>query len=221
MSINVYLFFGIWYGIFLAVPILFAISVKYDYILRRIMSVFLAFYVVLTLLLTILTVQFNVDMIDISFDFSGEWMSKEFSFDLFPSNFEDFIINILMLVPFGGFIYCLSKKRGDKRILNAIYLGLLFSIVIELLQFFMPISRSPQLSDILLNTISSLIGAVIFMFLTLLRNEIYKPSVRKKHKVKAVKKTQSIENKTTEVKSESKVSEDKPVEEAVGVDIEY
>lgn len=100
--------------------------------------------------------------VEISFVSTGEWCAKAFSFSF--SNFTtfDIVTNLLMLIPIGFFVYYFvqSKKWWQKTLL-LLLIGLCCGIIIEVCQFIFPIQRSAQLSDIIFNTISVLLGGLL------------------------------------------------------------
>lgn len=102
--------------------------------------------------------------VSISFDFSGRWCAKNInaSLDLNGITKFDLIINLVMLIPVGMFvIYFGRKRKWWLKIILLIVFGALSGIFIELLQFILPVYRSVQLTDILLNTISVFVGGLI------------------------------------------------------------
>lgn len=71
------------------------------------------------------------------------------------------ILNIVLFIPF-GFLSALNfKKLRDKRIYG-ILIGLIFTITIEFLQSFT--GRFVQLEDIIMNTIGTYIGYILFIY---------------------------------------------------------
>lgn len=66
-------------------------------------------------------------------------------------------LNILLFVPFGFF---LSLK---KRFMFVVILtGLLFSLFIEIVQFSIPMGRSADIDDVILNTFGTFLGYIIW-----------------------------------------------------------
>ncbi len=81
------------------------------------------------------------------------------------SSIQDIIINLLGFIPLGFFLTATLMKRGGwyekQGILITIALCFMISLIIETAQAWMP-SRSSQMLDLMLNTLGSLIGAVIY-----------------------------------------------------------
>jgi len=76
---------------------------------------------------------------------------------------DDVLINITGFVPF-GFFFCMYLSRGQatpRIVFIAILLGAVFSLTIEVLQWFIPM-RDSGTTDILTNTLGTAIGAVLY-----------------------------------------------------------
>lgn len=73
--------------------------------------------------------------------------------------------NILLLVPFGVLVPLLDPRIRTMK--KAVLSGFLFSLTIELLQLSVPYfsSRSPDIDDIILNTLGAILGFMIFQLL--------------------------------------------------------
>jgi glycopeptide antibiotics resistance protein len=73
-------------------------------------------------------------------------------------NFKDFIINIILFIPV-GFLFALTRRSGEDTIIVVpLVFGVLFSLLIESAQQFLP-DRFPQVSDIITNGIGAWLGA--------------------------------------------------------------
>lgn len=79
------------------------------------------------------------------------------------SHIEDIVVNIVGFVPFGLFYYLYGDRvRPGRRLTNAlqaVVLSAAISLVIELVQVFLP-SRSSSMTDVLCNTGGSLVGVL-------------------------------------------------------------
>lgn len=101
-------------------------------------------------------------VVKIDFEFTEQWCAKAIRWS--PTNIGkfDLIINLVMLFPVGMLIYYFSRsKKWWVKLLFLIGFGLLTGVLIETFQFILPISRSVQLSDALLNMTSTFIGGLI------------------------------------------------------------
>jgi len=96
---------------------------------------------------------------------------KFFNFKLFTKNKKDIFLNLCMFVPFGFLLTALFNKL---KLLKSLLCGSMFSIFIEVTQYFLPTVRTAQMSDIILNTASCLIGSLIFISFYCLKNKIQK-----------------------------------------------
>ncbi len=81
-------------------------------------------------------------------------------------SFSNVAINLSMFIPFGIIIYYLCKT---KRLVKTIIFSLSLSILIEILQFLLPINRVTELFDVIFNIISSILGVFICKFAIILQ----------------------------------------------------
>ena len=116
----------------------------------------------------------------IDFDFGGQWCAKTIKWSLINISTFDLVINLVMLLPVGMFtFYFARKKKWWLRLLFLAIFGLLSGTFIETCQFILPIQRSVQLSDVLLNCVSVFAGGLIaWGYLAV----IEKIKMNKKHK---------------------------------------
>ena len=102
--------------------------------------------------------------VSVSFDFGGEWFAKRVNtnLDIRAITKFDLCINIAMLLPVGMFVLYLSRKRKWwLKLLFLLVFGVVSGCFIEFMQYALPIHRSVQITDVLLNTISVVIGGLI------------------------------------------------------------
>lgn len=104
---------------------------------------------------------------NLSFVASCKWAAKQISWSPIPKTISDFLINIIMLMPIGLYIGAICKKP----LLKSIIIGFSIGLFIETMQFVLPISRSPQLSDMLLNGISAILGCLYMMFIMWIKHK--------------------------------------------------
>ncbi|XQY92313.1 VanZ family protein [Metabacillus sp. HB246100] len=71
-------------------------------------------------------------------------------------------LNILLFVPFGFFLSLKISSLQKKIILKVILTGFLFSLFIEVVQFSIPMGRSADIDDLILNTIGAFLGYIIW-----------------------------------------------------------
>lgn len=83
--------------------------------------------------------------------------------------FSNLFGNILIFVPFGFFISMASSSRS---FLKALFNSLGLSLCVEILQLVTRVG-SFDVDDILLNTIGSVLGYIVFMICNLIRRKCY------------------------------------------------
>ena len=98
-----------------------------------------------------------------AFDFSSDWCNKHINFNLDVDK-VDLLINLTMLIPIGLVLVFFSKKKSWKLLLCLFLAGACSGATIEVLQFILPVYRSVQLSDVILNAFSVLIGGLLGLF---------------------------------------------------------
>lgn len=77
--------------------------------------------------------------------------------------YVDFLGNVAIFVPLGVGIAGVMAQRGRRAVLVSTFLlGALVSLSIEVGQLFVP-SRSPDIDDIIFNSLGSLLGGVLFL----------------------------------------------------------
>lgn len=82
------------------------------------------------------------------------------------------LLNVMLFVPFGFFLYLLIRRE-----LLTTVLACITSIVIEMMQYILPIGRVTNIDDVILNTIGGIIGmllGVIILKLEVVYNVIVK-----------------------------------------------
>lgn len=85
-------------------------------------------------------------------------------FLLFPSSYLDFPANIILFMPFGfGLTSLLDQARLSKRatFLSVLLAGFLLTWLVESLQYYLP-GRTPNVSDIVSNTLGTLVGLACY-----------------------------------------------------------
>ena len=115
-------------------------------------------------------------VIKIVFKTNGHWASEQIYFNVFNISAFDLLVNIVMLIPVGViftlfYYYRNSKFSIKKLIICLLLIGLASGLFIETMQFILPIERTIQLSDVLLNTISCMLGGLYFLILLRIRKK--------------------------------------------------
>ena len=167
-SIVVFILLIIFY---LIVPIAIMFAVRDDKKFKTILTISLLLFFVALLVGVLGKLDITSQFISINFDFSGSWLNKSISTKLKTTNLDK-IINMLMLMPLGSAVCMISKRKNIKfGFILSLVIGLFCGLIIEMLQFVLPVFRSVQLLDVIYNTISSCIGylyiSVIYYFVKL------------------------------------------------------
>ncbi len=126
--------------------------------LKTITVVLLLVYCVVLLIGVWGKLDLGWDTCYVTFDWTHEWCAKTIRWDIQSITSFDLIINLIMLIPVGIALYVLLPKH---QLLLSLPIGLIIGILIECSQFVLPVYRSVQLSDALLNMISVWLGACL------------------------------------------------------------
>lgn len=149
-TINLYFCFFLSFIFLFIIPLL--LKNKFQYIIYiSIYSIFLLFGVLTKTNISDNTISFNLLI-------TNSW------FNNYPilAYFEHLtiIINLFLLFPIGFTLPLLLNKIN---ITKPLLIGSIFSLSIEIFQFLLPIKRSPEVLDILTNTMSSILGFYYFL----------------------------------------------------------
>ena len=162
---------------YVGIPILLGVFYRQQKI-NRIFAIILLCLFLIVLSLGVFT-NFSVknNLIYINFDYSKAWASESLTFNSTISLF-DFGVNFVMLMPIGVVFTLFSSYKEKfsifKNLLFSLLLGLGIGFGIELIQFILPIERSIQLTDVLLNAVSCLFGSLYFIIILKVRQKICK-----------------------------------------------
>ena len=74
-------------------------------------------------------------------------------------------LNILLFVPFGFFLSWKMSIINKKLVSRIILIGFLLSLLIEVTQYFVPMDRAADIDDLILNTIGTTLGYIIWKIL--------------------------------------------------------
>lgn len=161
----------------LAVYIVSVVSIRIVYVMKSKTKInifnelfWLFFMVYLTCLFYVVTLQ-DISWANSNFVLFKEIFRYEFGTKLF---FKNVIGNMIMFIPYGYFVSSIMK---DKKPLGIIFLTLIASVSIEVVQLI--IGRVFDVDDILLNVIGGTIGFVLYCVIDNLSRKIYKIIKRK------------------------------------------
>lgn len=97
----------------------------------------------------------------VSLDYSANWCDKTINFSLLKIDKIDLLINIVMLIPIGLTVVYFNNKSIVSKFVVLVIVGVVMGVSLETIQFILPVIRSVQLSDVLLNTFSVVLGGII------------------------------------------------------------
>ena len=141
----------------MVVPLILMMTVK-PKPLKIVTIVLLLLYCVVLLIGVWGKLDIGWDTCHITFDWTYNWCAKTINWHPIPTTTFDFVINLIMLIPIGMALFVLLPQH--KGVLSII-IGFLIGFLIECSQFVLPIYRSVQLSDVLLNMMSVAFGCLI------------------------------------------------------------
>ena len=175
MVLNTHFGIALAIAFYIVIPIIIMFIIKNKKTLFYIATALLGLFVIALVLLTLFDVSVTSEVVTINAHFDGAWCNKTIHLSLLYGGIRDVIINSIMLAPIGSYVviynYCFDKKHG---LIKALLVGLIVGFSIEALQFILPVSRSVQLRDMLLNAFSATLGAALYILLIKLRNIILK-----------------------------------------------
>ncbi len=107
----------------------------------------------------------DVTLSSLAFQFDSLTIADYFAgFAYLPSSSADFPLNVLLFIPFSfGLASLLDQLRLPKLAtsITVLLVGLLLTGLVESLQFFLP-GRTPNISDMVANTLGALLGLALF-----------------------------------------------------------
>ena len=157
--------------------------------LDKFRNLFLVFYIIILFIGTTADVVIENGIISVNYKFLKIWGNKEMFWGFDKITFLSAILNLIILIPLGEYIASSNKERKWwQTILFACFVGMLVSILIETMQFILPVDRVVEFSDTVLNTISCGLGALLIVIFK-------KPRKRIHEKPQQVEQTQPKTNK--------------------------
>lgn len=115
-------------------------------------------------------VSYTTGSVKILFKYSGEWANKTIAWNALKFGLKDMAINLAMLFPMGAIINVFSNKNFAHTLLLSAVVGVCLGVCLEGLQYVLPVARSVQLSDVIFNTCSVVIGTIYFYIIKKLSN---------------------------------------------------
>lgn len=101
------------------------------------------------------------NVLTITLPFNGKWF-KAHRFLIYNFGLDNVLVNIALFFPmaFISFIFCKKHK-----FVKTILLSFILSVLVEFLQFALPVMRIVELTDLLFNTLGGIVGACYVMTL--------------------------------------------------------
>ena len=137
----------------------------------------------LTALFTLPRVTMNSQQITLFFEANSSWFNKKFTTVFDGTDKFHTLLNAVMLSPLGLMSVQHSKASGKKHgLAKGLILGLITGATIETLQWALPISRVPDIYDIMLNTAGSFLGATGMTCIEAIKSKLFPETKANKQK---------------------------------------
>jgi len=155
MIISTLLLMGLIIVLFVFIPLICKIVGQNAKWIKILEKVLFCGYLLMALALTLSRVGFG-NYVTLEFVLDGSSCAKRiWWFDNF--NWRDAVINLMMLAPIGVIVYD-DRRNFGKNILVGLIIGWGIGVIIETLQFVLPIRRTVQVQDAVFNGISVALG---------------------------------------------------------------
>ena len=162
MIISLHIIISIIILVYILISILHIINQKRNITLLFI--IILSIYLICLIILTLCTASSLTSKgLSIKGVSGASWFGKDILLSFSGVTKSDAITNLIMLYPMGYLTALLCTGSLKRRFFKGVLAGVLTSFIIEFLQFALPILRAPSLSDLIFNSISALLGALMFL----------------------------------------------------------
>ncbi len=201
------LIIGIVFNVGLLLTAIFILFVNNEKVKIIIPTILLILYSIVLAVGVFSDISFG-DGIKVVWDFSGKWASKDIIWSPVPESMWGFLTNITMLVPIGLYIGTVCKKP----LLKSVIIGFATGLFIEIMQFILPVPRFPQVSDIWLNGVSTILGCLYAMLFVWAKRKIKEKKNQNAPQSKGVENQTVIDSatiETTHTKAQKESSENK------------
>ena len=143
------------------IPLCVLIFVKNERCVKIITWTLLGVYLVILIIGVWARVVITPKSVKITFDYSYGFFNKPINLTFSNLRLFDIMVNLVLLMPIGMSYAILKKEKVINLLIKSLVIGLVLGIVIEAGQFLLPVRRSIQLSDVLFNMVSMILGALI------------------------------------------------------------
>ncbi len=125
--------------------------------LKIVCAFFFLLYFVFIMILVLGQINISKTSVTVSLKPNAQWFSLRFLVGSFE--IKNILYNLAMMFPISFFVFCFASK---KVFIKTIVLSFCFSLFIEFCQFVLPFARYTELLDLVLNTISGVLGYLYF-----------------------------------------------------------
>lgn len=158
MQINLTLSFIIFLILFVVFPVsMIVIFFKNKKVLKIVGIISFILYCALLSILVFGRVIIKENSVIVNFTNTSNWFSSYFAWADFGK--ANILYNLVMLFPVSAFVI---SQTQSKIFLKTTLISFLISVIIETLQFILPIVRSTEIFDIVMNVASGVIGYLFF-----------------------------------------------------------
>ena len=167
-------------ALFLVCPIVLSLLYKKERLNKILAYCLLGLYTIALVIGVFTKASIKNGVFSIRLDYSAGWANKTIKFNILKTRKVDFLINSVLLFPIGvilSLFLSYKNKPIKKQLISLLVVGFVIGLFIEFMQFLLPIARSVQLSDLLLNTISSVMGGLYFVFVNSITKKLRKKAL--------------------------------------------
>lgn len=158
MTINITFAIAISVVLMVILPVVLMIFIKKQRVLNALVKSLFIIYLCFLAIGVFGKIDIKNGNFILEFATTDKWF--DFSkFHLYSFGTFNVLINLFMLFPVGALAYISFE---EKKFLNATLLAFFISLFIESMQLILPIARSVELTDIVYNTLSGMIGYCFF-----------------------------------------------------------
>ena len=185
ISINLKVGIGLIIFFFVFYPLLVLFLCKNSKKLLKIISIIsFVCYIFLLSILVFGNITIENDIFKVNLKTNAPWLSLNFCVASFSTS--NILYNLIMMFPIPAFIFANSNylfsnsksfiNKSKNIFLKSTIISFIISLLIELLQFILPVFRTTEILDLVLNSLSGVLGFFFFFFSIL----IYKKAKEKK-----------------------------------------
>jgi glycopeptide antibiotics resistance protein len=164
MKISTYIIIPFLIVIFVLLPLILFVMNR---LTKKLVYFFFFFYLLIVFIGVLFKIDIDKDIITIYFESSGKFLDLS-KFILYNFSFNNVFINICMFFPFGMYFFIIFNKR----FLYSFLCSFLLSFIIESLQLILPIQRTPELTDLLYNSLSGILGYCFLYFINKIKIKV-------------------------------------------------